>query len=30
MDKETMKKQIDNMRYQVSMERWLVSQSIQS
>ena len=28
MDKETLRKQIENMRYQASMERWLVSQSI--
>ena len=30
MDKDTMKKQIDNMRYQVQMDRWLLSASIQS
>lgn len=30
MDKDTLKKQIDNMRYQVQMERWLLSASIQS
>ncbi|OAD58264.1 Guanine nucleotide-binding protein subunit gamma-e [Eufriesea mexicana] len=28
MDKEALKKQIENMKYQVSMERWPLSKSI--
>ncbi|XP_078039935.1 guanine nucleotide-binding protein subunit gamma-e [Augochlora pura] len=28
MDKDALKKQIENMRYQVSMERWPLSRSI--
>lgn len=30
MDKDTMKKQIENMRYQVQMERWPLSKSIEA
>lgn len=28
MDKEALKKQIENMKYQASMERWPLSKSI--
>lgn len=30
MDKETLRKQIENMRYQAMMERWPLSKSIQA
>jgi guanine nucleotide-binding protein G(I)/G(S)/G(O) subunit gamma-13 len=28
MDKDALKKQIENMKYQATMERWLLSKSI--
>lgn len=30
MDKDTLRKQIENMRYQAQMERWPLSKSIQA
>jgi guanine nucleotide-binding protein G(I)/G(S)/G(O) subunit gamma-13 len=30
MDRDALKKQIDNMKYQASMERWPLSKSIQA
>jgi hypothetical protein len=30
MDRDALKKQIDNMQYQASMERWPLSKSIQA